>query len=227
MNKVITLRVPWNFFTSCATIIFSSLHRAVTRWPSWCQQKTEWNYRNAAPLFPTACLTENTQWRYEIYSTLLPVRTAAPVMCKHRKKASVCVSNPHCHPSVTKLINVLINTASLFLKVIQQLVTPSSSSSRHFYLSLNNVFRKQFLRKMWPIQIAFLLFTVCRIFLSFLTLRNTSSFDMIFINCNWVSTRSIQLSSIKAFRYFWSTFRSVQVSAQFTNVAPDFFLSYV
>jgi hypothetical protein len=28
-------------------------------------------------------------------------------------------------------------------------------------------FRRQFLRQMWPIQLAFLLFTVCRIFLSF------------------------------------------------------------
>jgi hypothetical protein len=31
-------------------------------------------------------------------------------------------------------------------------------------------FRRQFLRKMWPIEIAFLLFIVCRIFLSSLTL---------------------------------------------------------
>ena len=33
-------------------------------------------------------------------------------------------------------------------------------------------FRRQFLRKMWPIQLAVLLFIVCRIFLSSLTLRN-------------------------------------------------------
>ena len=37
-------------------------------------------------------------------------------------------------------------------------------------------FMSQFLRKMWPIQLAFILFTVCRIYLSFLTLGNTSSF---------------------------------------------------
>ena len=35
-------------------------------------------------------------------------------------------------------------------------------------------FRRQFLRKMWPIQLAFLLFTVRRILLSFLALCNTS-----------------------------------------------------
>jgi len=35
-------------------------------------------------------------------------------------------------------------------------------------------FRRQFVRKMWPIQLAFLLFTVCRIMLSSLALCNTS-----------------------------------------------------
>jgi len=44
-------------------------------------------------------------------------------------------------------------------------------------------FKRQFLRKMWPFQLSFLLFIVCRIFLSSLTLRNTSSF----------LTRSVQL----------------------------------
>jgi len=45
-----------------------------------------------------------------------------------------------------------------------------------FYLSFNKVFRTQFLRKISPIQLAFLLFTVRRIFRSFLALCNTSSF---------------------------------------------------
>jgi len=37
-------------------------------------------------------------------------------------------------------------------------------------------FRRQFLRKLWPIQLDFLPFTACTIFISFLTLCNTSSF---------------------------------------------------
>jgi hypothetical protein len=37
-------------------------------------------------------------------------------------------------------------------------------------------FRRQFLHKMWPIQLASLLFIVCRMFLSSFTLYNTSSF---------------------------------------------------
>ena len=44
-----------------------------------------------------------------------------------------------------------------------------------FYLSFNNFCRMQFLRKMWPIQLAFRLLISCRIFLCSL-LSNTSSF---------------------------------------------------
>ena len=70
-------------------------------------------------------------------------------------------------------------------------------------------FRRQFLRDMWPIQLAFLLFIVCSIFLSSLSLCNTSSF----------LTRSVQLIfSIllqhhhisQLSRYSWSSVRSVQ-----------------
>jgi hypothetical protein len=69
-------------------------------------------------------------------------------------------------------------------------------------------FRRQFLRNTWPIHLAYLPFTVCRIFLS-LTLRKPSSF----------LTRSLQLIFFillqyhisKLPRYFWSTFRSVQI----------------
>jgi hypothetical protein len=52
-----------------------------------------------------------------------------------------------------------------------------SSSFRHLfpssYLSLNNVFNRQFLSKIWPIQLVYLLRNVRRIFCSFLTLCNT------------------------------------------------------
>ena len=45
-----------------------------------------------------------------------------------------------------------------------------------YTFALTTRFRRQFLRKMRPIQLAFLPFVVCRIFLPFLTLYNTSSF---------------------------------------------------
>ena len=87
-------------------------------------------------------------------------------------------------------------------------------------------FWRQFLRKMCPIQLAFLLFIVRRIFLSSLALCNASSF----------LKRSVQLISIplqhhisKLPRYFWSTFRRVQVSAPCKAIlhgqhSPIFFL---
>jgi len=66
---------------------------------------------------------------------------------------------------------------------------------------------RQFLGKMWPMQLAFLLFIVCRLFLSFLTQCNTSFL-----------TRSIQLifqvfvqhHISELFRCFQSTFWSAQ-----------------
>ena len=73
-----------------------------------------------------------------------------------------------------------------FLKML----TSSSLSSLRFYpssyLSFNNVFYKTVAMLDVKIQLAFLLFIVCTIFLSSLTLCNTSSF----------LTRSMQLISI-------------------------------
>jgi len=70
-------------------------------------------------------------------------------------------------------------------------------------------FRKQFLNEMWPNLLTFLLFTVCRIFLSSLILFNTSCF-----------TRFVQLIFIlpqhhisKLPRYCWHNFWSVHDSA--------------
>jgi len=73
--------------------------------------------------------------------------------------------------------------------------------------------RRQFRRKMWPIQFAFRLHIWCRIFLCSLTLSNTSSFltwsvQLIFSNL-------LQHHILKLFRCFWSTDRSVQVSAPY------------
>ena len=81
-------------------------------------------------------------------------------------------------------------------------------------------FRRQFLRRMLPTQLAYLHFIVYRIFLPSLTLctSNTSSF----------LTRSFQLISIllqhhipKFSRCFWSTFRNVQLPAPAYNIKID------
>ena len=84
-------------------------------------------------------------------------------------------STASCNPrwSTIQCFLFQFTLSSRFLNIIKQLLTSSCSSSRHFYLSFNNVFRKQFLHKMWPVQLAVLLFTVCTMFLPSLTLRDT------------------------------------------------------
>jgi len=73
--------------------------------------------------------------------------------------------------------------------------------------------RRQFRRKMWPMQFAFRLRISCRIFLCCLTLSNTSSF----LTCSVQLIFSIllQYHISKFSRCFWSTARSVHVSAPY------------
>jgi len=72
---------------------------------------------------------------------------------------------------------------------------------------------RQFLRKMWPIQFAFRLHISCRIFLCSLTLNNTSSF--LTWSVQLIFSILLQHHISKLSRCFWSTARSVQVSAPF------------
>ena len=76
--------------------------------------------------------------------------------------------------------------------------------------------RRQFLRKMWLIKLAFRLLISCRIFLCSLTLSNTSSF------LTWsgqlIFSILLQHHISKLSRCFWSTARSVQVSAPYKAV---------
>ena len=71
-------------------------------------------------------------------------------------------------------------------------------------------FRRQFLRKMWPTQLAFLLFIVCTTFLSSLTHSNTTSF----------LTRSVLLQRhiSKLYRHCYSTFTKVSKFQRHTRL---------
>jgi hypothetical protein len=71
--------------------------------------------------------------------------------------------------------------------------------------------RREFPRKMWPFQLAFCLRISCRIFLCSLTLSNTSSF--LTWSAQLIFFILLQHYISKIFRCFWSTARSVQVSA--------------
>ena len=73
--------------------------------------------------------------------------------------------------------------------------------------------RRQFLHKMWPFQLAFHLLISCRIYLCSLNLSNTSLF------LTWsvwmIFSVLLQHHNSKLSRCFWSTDRSVQVSAPY------------
>jgi len=126
-------------------------------------------------------------------------------------------------PKPKQALHIVQSRASSFKWEYPLLSLRSSSSFLHLlprlpvisvpppYLSLITCFRRQFLPKMWPIQLASLLLISCRIFLCSLTLSSTSFL-----------TWSVQLTSIllhhhisKLSRCFRSTARSVQVSAPY------------
>jgi hypothetical protein len=73
---------------------------------------------------------------------------------------SIASSKASCPQTAICYCMIPFPVSSRFLKVIQSLLTSYSSSSRHFYLSIFpsvTCFRRQFLPKIWPIQLAFLL----------------------------------------------------------------------
>ena len=95
----------------------------------------------------------------------------------------------------------------------------SSNSCLHLaHLPITSIFpctfplmaccRKQFLHDMRPIQLVFLLFIVCRIFLSVLTVCNTSSF--LTLSVQPILSVLLQHHISKLSVYFWSTFHNDQ-----------------
>ena len=82
----------------------------------------------------------------------------------------------------TRYLLVFLTSSSSCLRILSRL--PITSMLPSIFPPIT-CFISQFLHKLWPIKLAFLLLTACRIFLSSLTLCNTSSF----------LTRSVQLIS--------------------------------
>ena len=68
-----------------------------------------------------------------------------------------------------------LRTSSSFLRLLPRLL---ATSIFPFIFPSITCFRRQFLLKMWPIQLAFRFHISCRIFLCWLTLSNTSSFHI-------------------------------------------------
>jgi hypothetical protein len=89
----------------------------------------------------------------------------------------------------------------------------SFTSSSHFVFPSITCCGKQFLRKMWPIQLAFVLLISCRIFPYSLNLCNTSLF--LTWSVQMIFSILLQHHISKLSRCFWPIARIVQVSAPY------------
>ena len=103
-----------------------------------------------------------------------------------------------------------LRSSSSFLRFLPRL--PVTSIPPFVFPSITRC-RRQFLRKIWPIQLAFLFLISCRIFLCSLTLSNTSSFLTWSVQLNFSILLQHHISKLS--RCFWSTARNVQVSAPY------------
>ena len=103
-----------------------------------------------------------------------------------------------------------LRSSSNFLRLLPRL--PVTSICPFIFPSIT-CFIRQFLRKMWPIQLAFRFLISSRIFLCSLTLSNTSSF--LTRSAQLIFSILLQHHISKLSRCFWSAARSVQVSAPY------------
>ena len=99
-----------------------------------------------------------------------------------------------------------LRSSSSFLRLLSRLLVTSISP---FIFPSITCFRRQFLRKMWPTQLAFRFLTSCRIFLCSLTLSKTSSF--LTWSVQLIFSIHLQHHISKLSGYFWSAARSVQI----------------
>jgi len=103
---------------------------------------------------------------------------------------------------------LFLRSSSSFLRLLPRL--PVTSIPLFIFRSITCC-RRQFLRKMWPIKLAFRLLISCRIFLYSLTLSNTSSF--LTWSVQLIFSTLLQHHISKPSRCFCCSARSVQVSA--------------
>jgi len=103
-----------------------------------------------------------------------------------------------------------LRSSSSFLRLLPRL--PVTSIPLFIFPSITRC-RRQFLRKMWPIQFVFRLRISCRIFLCSSTLSNT--YSLLTWSVQMIFFILLQHHISKLSRCFWSTARSVQVSAPY------------
>jgi hypothetical protein len=100
-----------------------------------------------------------------------------------------------------------LRSSNSFLRLLPRLPV---TSIPYFIFPSVTCCRRQFLRKMWPIQFVFRLSISCRIFLCSLTVSNTSPF--LTWSVQLIFPILLQHHISKLSRCFWSTVQSVHVS---------------
>jgi len=106
-----------------------------------------------------------------------------------------------------------LKSSGSFLHLLPRL--PVTSIPTFILPSINHC-RRQFQRKMWPIQLAFHLLVSCRIFLCSLNLRNNSSY--LTWSVQLIFSIPLQHHISKLSSCFWSTARRIQVSAPYKSM---------
>ena len=109
-----------------------------------------------------------------------------------------------------KYLLLSLRSSSSFLRLLPRL--PVTSIPPFIFPSITRCIR-QFLRKMWPIELACRVPISCRIFLCSLTLNNTSSFLTWSIQLIFPILLQHHISKLP--RCFWPTARDVQVSTPY------------
>ena len=156
------------------------------RWHIWTRLKQWYNWTHGVPvsLHSLYWLTNGSLYSYSYYYSSCTFRH----LWYHSFIHSVVCLTTGPKPLPKRALHIVRSTASSFNWEYHLLSLRSSSSFLHLLprLPVTSILpfifpsitrcRRQFLRKMWPIQLAFLLLISCRIFLCSLTLSNTSSF---------------------------------------------------
>jgi len=168
---------------------------AVTCYQEFMSQRSLW--------FSTPTLffcNKQQRWYLSIHSYSVFCLTTGP---KPPPKQFLHIVRSRASSSKWEYPLLSLRSSSSFLRLLPRLLATSISP---FIFPSITCFRRQFLRKMWLIQLAFRFLISCRIFLCSLTLSNNSSF--LTWSVQLIFSILLQHHISKLSRYFWSAARS-------------------
>jgi hypothetical protein len=130
-------------------------------------------------------------WSYKYHHQLAVCLSTGP---NHLPKRALHIAQSRASSCKWEYPLISLRSSSSFLRLLPRL--PITYISPFIFPSITRC-RRQFLRKMWPIQLAFSLHISCRIFLCSLTLSNTSSFlSNIYKEYKLINTKKRDLESL-------------------------------